>query len=119
MQQASEFIDLFGTQNIGRAKIDTSSSGNNTLVAAVAGYKIRVHNIVLVSAGTNSVKFQSGASGTDLTGDLNLTASTGFAPGFDPIGHFETAAGSLLNMVLTAAVSVDGWLTYSLVKAGA
>ncbi len=117
--QSRDFVDLYGTQNIARVAINNASSGNNTLVAAVTGYKIRVHNLCLVASGTTTVQFQSGAGGTNLTGDMALVANTGFAPGFDPTGHFETASGSLLNMSLSAAVSVDGWLTYSLVPASA
>lgn len=117
--QSRDFVDLYGTQEIKRAKIDNASSGDNTLVAAVTGSKIRVHNLVLVASGTTTVIFQSGAGGTGLTGDMALVANTGFAPGFDPTGHFETAVSTLLNLRLSAAVSVDGWLTYSLVPASA
>ncbi len=117
--QSADFIDSYGTQTLLRAVIDNATSGNNTIVAAVTGYKIRVHNLVLVASGTTTVRFQSGAGGTSLTGDMALVANVGFAPGFDPTGHFETAASALLNISLSAAVSVDGWLTYSLAKASA
>jgi len=113
--QTRDFIDMYSTQSIQRVAIDHATSGNNTIVAAVTGYKIRVHNIVLVASGTTTVRFQSGAGGTALTGDISLVANVGFAPGFDPTGHFETAATTLLNLSLSAAVSVDGWLNYSLV----
>lgn len=117
--QSTDFFDRWGTQEIFRIAIDHAASGNNTLVSAVTGYKIRVHNLVLVASGTTTVRFQTGAGGTALTGDMALVANVGFAPGFDPTGHFETAAGQLLNLSLSAAVSVDGWLTYSLVRASA
>lgn len=94
------------------AVIDHATNGNNTLVAAVTGKKIRVLDIVLISSGTTTVRFQSGAGGTALTGQMSLTAQSGLAPGFCPVGHFETAAGALLNMELNAAVSIDGWLVY-------
>ena len=94
------------------AIIDHASSGDNTLVSAVAGKRIRVLNIVMVVSGTVTIRFESGASGTALTGQIALTAQTGFAPGFDPTGHFQTAVGQLLNLELSDAVSCDGWLKY-------
>lgn len=95
-----------------RVVIDHATSGDNTLVAAIAGKKIRVLDLMLVAAGTVNVRFESGAGGTALTGVINLTAQAGFAPGFNPAGHFEAAAGQLLNLELSGAVSVDGWLVY-------
>ena len=94
------------------AKIDAASSGDNTLVTAVTGKKIRVVSLVLVSAGTVNVRFESGASGTALTGQMNLIANTGFALNFNPGGWFETAAAALLNLELSDAISVDGSLSY-------
>lgn len=105
-------FDNYSTQLVKRAVIDHAVSGDNTLVAAVTGKKIRVLNIVLISAGTMTVRFESGASGTALTGQMTVAAGTGFAPGYDPLGLFETAAGQLLNLELSAATSADGWLTY-------
>lgn len=99
----------------GFAVIDVASSGDNTLVAAVSGKKIRVHSLFLISAGTVTVRFESGASGTALTGQMSLVANGGFSLPYNPEGWFETAAGSLLNAELSSAVSVDGALSYSLV----
>jgi hypothetical protein len=101
-----------------KAVIDHASSGDNTIVAAVPGFKIRVLSLFLLSAGTVNVRFESGASGTALTGQMNLVANTGFALGYNPFGWFDdTAPGTLLNLELSGAVSVDGALTYALVPA--
>lgn len=95
------------------AVISGATSGNNTLVAAAgAGLKIRVLSLYLVAAGTVGVKFQSGAAGTDLCGLMSYIANTGIALPFNPLGHFETAANTLLNMNLNAAIQVSGGLTY-------
>jgi hypothetical protein len=94
------------------AVIDAATSGNNTLVAAVSSKKIRVLSAYLVSAGTVTVRFESGADGTALTGQSNLVANTGFVLPFNPVGWFETGSNTLLNLELSAAVSVDGALTY-------
>lgn len=98
-----------------RIPIDHAVSGDNTLVAAVPGKIIRVYNVVLVSSGNVIVRFESNAAGTALTGQMNLSASAGFAPGWCAVGQFETLEGELLNLELSGAVSVDGWLTYALI----
>lgn len=95
------------------AVIDAATSGDNTLVAAVASKKIRVLALWLVSAGTVNVRFESGAGGTALSGQANLVANTGFVLPFNPAGWFETASNTLLNLELSGAVSVDGSLTYA------
>jgi len=107
-----DFYAISLPQYIKYAAIDAATSGDNTLVAAVEGKKIRVLDYVFIAAGTVNVRFESGASGTALTGQMNFIANTGVAPGFTPIGHFETAAGALLNLELSGAVSVDGHLAY-------
>lgn len=94
------------------APIDAASSGDNTIVAAVSGKKIRVLALFLVAAGTVNVRFESGASGTARTGQMNLVANSGFTLPFNPVGWFETDATTLLNLELSAAISVDGCLTY-------
>lgn len=114
---SNSHFDNYSTQVVKRAVIDNATLGDNTIVSAVAGKKIRVLNVVLVSAGAMTVRFESGASGTALTGQMTVATGTGFAPGFDPTGHFETAAGELLNLELSAGTSADGWLNYVLVDA--
>lgn len=99
--------------------IDDATSGNNTIVAAVASKRIRVLSYVLVPAADVVVRFESGAGGTALTGQMTLLAEDGVV-GPSSLsadcthGCFETAAGSLLNLELSGAVSVDGHLTYAL-----
>ena len=94
------------------AIIDGASSGDNTLVAAVTSKKIRVLALFYVAAGSVNVRFESGAGGTALTGQMNHIANTGASLPYNPAGWFETASNTLLNMELSAAVSVDGSLVY-------
>jgi hypothetical protein len=94
-------------------KIAASSSGNNTLQAAVTGKKIRVLAYNFMGAGAVNAKFQDGASGTDLTGLKYIAAAGGgiCAP-FNPAGWFETTANTLLNLNLSGAVAVGGEFVY-------
>lgn len=94
------------------AVIAASSSGNNTLVAAVTSKKIRVLAAAFTANGTVNAKFQSGAGGTDLTGLFYMVVNTGGVLPFNPAGWFETASNTLLNLNLSAAVAVGGSLTY-------
>ena len=98
------------------AVIDDALSPDNTIIAAVAGKKIRVLGFFLVAAGAVTARFESDTGGTALTGQMTLAAGDPFvSSGFSPIGWFETVAGELLNLELSGAVSVDGALTYVLV----
>ena len=88
------------------------TSGNNTILAAVSAKKIRVLSLVLV--GPDVIAFESGAGGTALTGDMDMSsASAPFVLPFNPVGWFETASNTLLNMeIATGGTDVSGCLTY-------
>jgi hypothetical protein len=112
-KEATGTIDDAGTdRTVKYVIIDAASSGDNTLLAAVASRKIRVLSAFIVSAGSVNVRFESGAAGTALTGQMNLVANTGFVLPYNPHGWFETAVNTLLNLELSGAISVDGSLTY-------
>jgi len=102
------------------AIVNTTAAGDTTVVAAVTSKKIRVKrfNLTNGAATANNVKFRSGT--TDLHAALPLAAVIG-APGEaedDGDGPddflFETAAGALLAINLSAATQVQGTLTYTL-----
>jgi len=94
------------------AVIDAATSGDNTLVAAVVGKKLRVLAAFIVAAGSVNARFEDGAAGTALTGQMNLTTNSGFVLPFNPVGWFETSANTLLNLELSDAISADGSLVY-------
>lgn len=94
------------------AIIDAATSGNNTLIAAVTSKKIRVLAVYMVAAAAVYARFESGADGTALSGQMNLAANGGFVLPFNPVGWFETASNTLLNLELSAANSVDGSIVY-------
>ena len=95
------------------ALVAAASSGDNTLVAAVTGKKIRVLSGSLTMTGTAvTIRFESAAGGTALTGAMTPLQGTTIALPFSPVGHFETAASALLNLELGGAQGVGGWITY-------
>lgn len=95
-----------------------AATGDNTLVSAVAAAaplaakRIRVVDYMLVAAGSVTVAFESSVSGPDMSGVMSLIAGVQNTPGFSPVGHFETAAGSLLNLRQVGAVLVSGYIAY-------
>lgn len=114
------FVEPYGTPGVAKyAAIDAAGSGDNTIVAAVAAAgtrpakKIRVYALHVTMTGTLvTIRFESGAGGTALTGQMGPLAGTSITLPFNPLGWFETAAGDLLNMELSGGQSVDGCLVY-------
>ena len=94
------------------AVIDHAVSGDNTIIAAVTNKKIRVIALFLVAAAAVTVRFESGAGGTALTGQMQLAANGGMVLPLNEAGWFQTAASALLNMELSGATSVDGGIVY-------
>ena len=94
------------------AAISGATSGDNTLVAAVADKKIRVLALFLVAKEAVDVRLESGAGGTALTGVVSLAANGGYVLPYNPVGWVETASNTLLNMELSAAKQVSGSLVY-------
>jgi|TARA_R100001086_G_scaffold160429_1_gene86209 hypothetical protein len=105
--------DIYEIQLVKRAAIDAATSGNNTLVAAVSGKKIRVLALFATMTGSAvTIRFEDGAGGTALTGQMGPTSGQTIVLPFNPVGWFETSAATLLNMELSGAQSVDGVLVY-------
>ena len=117
-QGLSRIENKISPTGVKRAVINCGTSGDNELVAAVTGKKIKVLGVVLFPAGDVSIRFESGAGGTALTGVMPLNGASGMkdrliltpvAPG---LHYFETASGGSLNLELSGAVDVDGFLLY-------
>ena len=113
MSSQADFQDFRDVQLVKRAAIDAASSGDNTLVAAVTGKKIRVLALAITMTGTAvTIRFEDGAGGTALTGQMQPTQGQTVTLPFNPVGWFETSATTLLKLELGGAQSVDGVLVY-------
>lgn len=98
------------------AVISASGVGDNTIVAAQGPRKkIRVLSYVIVAKAATTARFESGASGTALTGVMSLAINNIVQSGYTPYGHFETAANALLNLE-TSADGLYGHLAYVVVE---
>jgi len=94
------------------AKIDHAVSGDNTIVATVTGKRIKVYVVVLVVSGAVNCKWKSGFN--DLSGDMNFDGKgEGYGQAVQPPAFLlATNAGEALILNLSAAVAVDGYVSY-------
>jgi len=109
--------DKIGGQKF--ASISESAAGDATVVAAVAGKRIRVTNYTLNAAGgVATVIWKSGSTvlsgAMDMAdnGNLIVSASGG---GAAPMGIIETAKGEALVLNKTGITLLAGHISYLLV----
>jgi len=98
------------TTSLTNVPVSASASGDNALVAATAAQTTRVFRLLLVAAGAVSLKLRSGT--TDLMAAIPLAAGGSIVLDFDGEPWFETAANEALNLNLSAAVPVTGFLQH-------
>ena len=97
------------------AVISAAASPDNTILAAVAARRARVIGIHMVAAAAVVARFESAAGGTALTGAMSMITGVPFTA-YNPLGLFEQdVVNELLNLELSGAVQVSGWLTYQLI----
>jgi hypothetical protein len=95
-------------------------SATATVVAAKAGYCVRVYSYVLSFSGAVNAKFQSHVGPTDLTGLIYSSGVTGYAVspslGIDVHrGQFQSLPGEALDINLSASVATGGYLVWEYV----
>jgi hypothetical protein len=96
---------------IRHGKIDTVSSGDNVIVAAVTGKKIRITSYLLIPSAAVSLTWKSDSD--EISGTMDFAALGGAAPtgnAWAPL--LETAEGAALKLNLSAAVQVSGHVAY-------
>jgi hypothetical protein len=67
-------MSAFNPAQFSEAKIDAATNGDNSIIAAVAAKKHRIHRLVLTVATTTTITFKDGS--TALTGAVTLAAGT-------------------------------------------
>ena len=103
---------LSDTKNLEKAKIDIATAATHEIIAATAGQKIHVINLVFTVGGDVNITFLTAA--TEMTGALDF-GGTGEARGIViPLGVGPLVCGTneALNILLSAAVQVSGFVTY-------
>ncbi len=113
MSRRLKFKNIPGHVDIKYAVVSGASSGDNTLVAAVSGKQILLLSCIIIASGAVNIRFEDGAStGTYLSGQMNLTTNSGFTAPFNEGGWCIGSTNTLLNLELSGAVSVSGFLSY-------
>ena len=104
------------------APIAAALNGSNEIIAAPpAGYKFRVIAFVLSFSGTVNAKFQSAS--TDLSGLIyGILGTQSPSPTLPrsiagPMPQFTTAPGEALNLNLSGATAVGGFVAYEKIPA--
>ncbi len=124
---AKTVVDYVYTQSgqslqVRYAPFSVSGAGDNTVVAGVADFKIRVLSYLLAPNGVVDIRWESGTGSVYLTGGgtgagrIPLAANEKVQDQ-DPYGVFETDSGDALNLNTSGAVVINGRVTYVLVPA--
>lgn len=94
------------------ASVSFSSSGDNTVIAAVSSKVIKVYKVVLVFAGAANITIKDGSS-TALTGVMSMLANGSITLDNDGQPWFTTSASNALVMNISAGVQVSGRIYYT------
>lgn len=87
-----------------------SALGSSAVIAAVAGKRIRVVGLVVISTAANSVNFLSAA--TSISATFPLAANGGFILPYNNAGWFTTTIGEALNINMTVATATGVHVLY-------
>lgn len=94
------------------ARINADADGDNTIVAAVAGKRLRVFGYALGSSSGAECDIKSGASTILAEFTLAANGQVSYAGG-DASPAFETSVGEAVVINTTAAQDVNGHLVYA------
>lgn len=100
------------TKRCTQAAVAASSSGDNSLVTATASQTTRVFAAMLTNNGTAEVSIKWRSATTDLTGLTILYPGGSLFLPYCGEPYFVTATNEALNLNLSAAVAVGGWIDY-------
>lgn len=92
--------------------IISGTAGDVAVVAAVPGKRIRVISFYLRQSAAGTVRFESAAGGTALTGVMvTTTGDLVINPGVNESGHFQTVVSEALYIEVGTG-AVMGWVCY-------
>ena len=107
-----------GGDTVLRLAIAASTSGDNVLLAGVAGKKIRVTSLSIVAGAAGNVYFTTDPAGAPIwggsTNKINLATNQQYTLPFNEAGWFETVAGDDLVMNASSTGPFSGGFTYVL-----
>ena len=96
------------------ADINIAASGDNTVIAAVAGKTITVYKMWFVAAGANNVIFKNGATAIN-AGVVTFTGSgSSLFFAFDGKAYLGTNAGNAFVVNTSTTAQLSGRVYYAL-----
>jgi hypothetical protein len=99
------------------AVINVASTGSAQEIVAAAGASNKIRVLALNIVVGDAVNVYVASATTPITGQWEFNGKgDGIVLPFSPVGWFETTANVALNLFLSAAVSVDGSVTYVVVQ---
>lgn len=105
-------VEVTSGKVIKTAVINCSTAGDNEIVAAVLGARLKVSAFVIQALGNVAVKWKDGTA-TDLTGAFSFRAREGLTVAV-PAATFAlgTSPGNSLVLHLSGNIGVVGFVTY-------
>lgn len=97
--------------NLRETPIDFTSTGDNTVVAAVAAQIVRVYRLFLVVSAATDLTFKKGS--TALTGAIEMTEAGSIVFDFEDQPWFTTELGEAFVIGQTGTAQVSGRLYYT------
>ena len=94
-----------------RVSVDISTSGDNTIIPAVTGAKLRIVQILVSSNSSMDLFFKSGAL-TAISSIKYLPAKGVINLPFNEDGHYETSEGEAFVVDLSSAKDVGVDVVY-------
>ena len=109
------FPSLTWAQALTDAVVSSNSTGNITVVAAVAGKEIHVYRLLIVVDAATVLTFRDGAS-TNLTGAISMLANGSITLDYDggSKAWFSTTTGNAFVINQTGTAQVSGKASYVL-----
>lgn len=95
------------------AAIDCSTTGDNTLIAAIAAKKIKVHRLFFVVSTATAITFKCGS--TAQTGAMSMSANGGFTLDMQGDPWFTTAVLEDFILSQSGSAQISGRIYYTAV----
>lgn len=103
---------LHNTAKVLTALFDENTAATHEIVALTAGKRMTVYEVYLAAAGANDVTWKSNT--TILLGPVGLTAGNIMHIPAGTLPFCSVASGEALNLTLSAAARVTGWVKYTI-----
>ena len=100
----------YNNATVQRTKVDTNSTNQFQIAAAVAGNRVVLLEMILVAAGAVTITLQS--NNTALTGAMTMATGVPFQLNAAEYGAIQSATGEALNFTLGGGVQVSGVISW-------